>query len=259
MDTPSLFDTHLHPSGLSTQDLESMRFFGVERALIFADGLPRANAKEILGALDDLLEVQLPRLTRAGIAPFAAVGVHPLSVPRRGLAEVLTKLPGYFKGGQVVALGETGFHHGNEAEDEAFQGQVALARELKLPLVVHTPFAKKAPLTRRLLTRLRASRIPPELVLVDHASASTVQLILACDHYVGLTLHPDNLRAERAVSLVRAWGSERLVLNSDSGARAGDMLAVPRAINLLAKASLSPRVRERLAHQNMNRFLRLAQ
>ena len=33
---PSLFDAHLHPEALSDQDLESMRFFGVERALVVA-------------------------------------------------------------------------------------------------------------------------------------------------------------------------------------------------------------------------------
>ena len=73
----------------------------------------------------------------------------------------------------------------------------------------------------------------------------------------GLTLHPEALKAERAVALVRRLGSERLVLNSDAGDGAGDILGMARAANLLAKARLSERVVRRVTHDNAERFLQL--
>jgi len=83
---PSVFDAHLHPQGITNQDLESMRFFGVTSALAvsFASPLP-ATPAELLSHFDNIVRVQLPRLEQAGIRGYAAVGVDPRCGPRRGL------------------------------------------------------------------------------------------------------------------------------------------------------------------------------
>jgi hypothetical protein len=182
--------------------------------------------------------------------------VHPRCIPRRGLSEVLASLPDYFRGGRVVALGETGLHAGGIEEEEAFLEQLALARQLKLKVLVHTPVLDKERHTRRILTLLQESGVRPSRVLVDHANGRTVRNILGCGHWAGLTLHPEALKAERAVALVRRLGSERLVLNSDAGDGAGDILGLARVANLLAKAKLSERVVKRVAFDNAARFYR---
>ena len=256
---PALFDAHLHPEGVSDQDLESLHFFGVTTALVAADHSPiHAKVKSILGHFDDIVQRQLPRLEAAGIRAYAALGVHPGALPRRGLTEVLSALPSYFRGGKVVALGEVGLHLGGEAEEEAFLGQVELARKLKLALLVHTPSKDKERLTRRTLTLLKASLIPPAQVLVDHASPRTVRLILACGYHAGLTVHPEELSAEQTVALVRKLGAERLLLDSDSGDGAGDLLGMARAASLLAKAGLSERVVARVGFDNAAEFFKIA-
>jgi len=254
---PPIFDAHLHPESLSDQDLESMRFFGVERALVVAHHFPEPTSKALLRHFDDLVERQLPRLERVGIRAYAALGVHPRCIPRRGLSEVLSALPDYFQGGRVVALGETGLHAGGEEEEEAFLEQLALARGLKLRVVVHTPTTDKERHTRRILTLLRQSGLPPSRALVDHANARTVRTILEVGHWAGLTLHPEALKAERAVALVRRLGSERMVLNSDAGDGAGDILGLARAASLLARANLSERIVRRITHENAARFLQV--
>ncbi|WP_307733199.1 TatD family hydrolase [Stigmatella ashevillensis] len=252
-----LFDAHLHPESLSDQDLESMRFFGVERALVVAHHFAEPTPKALRLHFDDLVGRQIPRLDRLGIRAYAALGVHPRCIPRRGLSEVLSSLPDYFQGGRVVALGETGLHAGGEEEEEAFLEQLALARRLKLRVVVHTPTQDKERHTRRILTLLRTAGTLPSRVLVDHATARTVGPILGCGHWAGLTLHPEALKAERAVALVRKLGSERLVLNSDAGDGAGDILGLARLARLLAKANLSERVVRRVACENAERFFQV--
>ena len=92
--------------------------------------------------------------------------------------------------------------------------QLALAKRLQLPVLVHTPHKDKERITRRTLMLIRTSGFPPERVLVDHASGKTLTHILACGHHAGLTLHPDELSAERAVALIRRHGPERLVLRN---------------------------------------------
>ncbi|WP_338869815.1 TatD family hydrolase [Myxococcus stipitatus] len=252
-----IFDAHLHPESLSDQDLESMRFFGVERALVVAHHFPEPTSKGLLRHFDDVVERQLPRLEKVGIRAWAALGVHPRCIPRRGLSEVLSTLPDYFQGGRVVALGETGLHVGGEEEEEAFLEQLALARRLKLRVIVHTPLTDKERHTRRILTLLRQSGVLPSRVLVDHATARTVRTILEVGHWAGLTLHPEALAAERAVALVHRLGSERLVLNSDAGDGAGDILGLARVANLLSKARLSERIVRRVASDNAARFLQV--
>lgn len=255
---PPLFDAHLHAEALSDADLESMRMFGVEEALIVSHhGPEEAKAKEILEHFDDLLARQLKRCERAGIRAWAALGVHPQSLPPRGLSEVLSALPGYFTGGRVVAVGEVGLHKGDEAEVEAFTEQLLLAKRLKLPVIVHTPHRAKEAVTRRILTVIRGTGIAPARILVDHMNAKTVKLALECGHCAGLTLHPDEMSAERAVALVRAIGVERVMLNSDAGDGVGDILALARAARLLQRAELTGAVISRVTRDNARRFFRI--
>ncbi|MCI0573872.1 MAG: TatD family hydrolase [Myxococcaceae bacterium] len=254
---PALFDATLHPEGLSEQDLETMRQFGVQAALVVARAVPGPTARTLLSHFDQLAGPQLERLRRAGIRGYAALGVHPRAIPRRGLGEVLSALPDYFRGGKVVALGEVGLTTGDEEQEEALREQLSLARRLKVPVVVGTPQRDKPRVTRRTLTLLQESGLVPGRVMVGHASSTTVRLILACGYVAGLTLHPDALSAERAVALVRRLGSERLVLASGAGLGASDILALPRASHLLVKAHLSERVLARVTTDNVARLLRV--
>ena len=254
---PPFLDLHLHPEALSDQDLESMQIFGLRAALVPAD-LPsqRAGSRELIAHFDEIVDAQLPRLERAGIRAYAALGVDPRSIPRRGFSEVLSALPSYFRGGRVVAVG-VGLHRGGAMEEEVMAEQLALARKLNLPVLVHTPALEKASITRRTLNLLRQSRVPPANVLVDHAQSRTVRLILECGYFAGLTIHPDELSGERATALVRRLGSERLALDSALGHGPGDILGLARTASLMSRAGLSARVIGRVAFQNGAEFLRL--
>lgn len=254
-----LFDAHLHAEGISDQDLDSMRIFGLTAAMVVAHhSPPQATARALLDYFDTIVQVQLPRLERAGIRAHACLGIDPRCVPHRGLSAVLSALPNYFRGGRVVALGEVGLQRAEELEEEAFTEQLLLARKLKLPVLVHTPAAEKERVTRRALSLLRTSAIPAAQVLVDHANESTARLILECGYTAGLTIHPDELSAEAATALVRRMGSERLVLDSDLGDGPGDLLGLPRAANLMTKEKLSRRVVERVCFKNALEFFRLS-
>ena len=251
---PLLFDAHLHPETLSDLDLESLRAFGVERAVALGHHFPEPTSRGLRAHFRDLLEVQLPRLERAGIRGYVALGVHPRAIPRRGLHDVLAGLPALFRGGRVVALGEIGFHRGGPDEEEAVVEQLELARRLSLRVVLHTPALDKERWTRRLLALVRTHGPVPGRVLVEHASARTVPLILARGHWAGLTVNVGELTADRAVQLVRKVGSRRLTLGSDAGDRPGDLLGLPRAVHLLERAGLGRTLVAQLAFRNARRF-----
>jgi predicted metal-dependent TIM-barrel fold hydrolase len=251
---PQLFDAQLHPEGLTSDDLGTLRFFGLEAAVLASDwAAPSANA--VVAHFRELVDEQLPRFERAGIRAFAALGLHPRGLPRRGLSAVLSALPGFFKGGRVVAVGEVGLSLGGAAEEEAFTLQLSLARRLNVPVLVHTPRDDKGPKTRRTLNLLRASGLAPAQVLVNHVTGKTLRLVLECGHFAGLTAHPDELEAAEVVSLVRKFGAERLVLGSGHGG--GERLGLPRVAARLVKAGLTPSVVAKVARDNAAAFYRV--
>jgi uncharacterized protein len=253
-----LFDVRLQPEGLSGADLETMRFFGLSAAVVTAQAQPRATAASLREHFDELVQRQLPRLAAAGVRGYAALGVHPQAVPRRGLSEVLSALPSYFTAGKVVALGAIGLHQGGEAEAEAFSEQLQLARRLKLPVVVTTPRRDKERITKRALRMLGESGLPPQRVLVDRANAATLPLVLECGYWAALAVHPDELTAEAVVALIRRRGAQRLMVSSGAGgAGAGDILALARLVSLLGKGHLSPQLIAKVAHENAAEFFRV--
>jgi predicted metal-dependent TIM-barrel fold hydrolase len=249
-----VFDVHLHPSGLSDTDLETLRFFGVEQALVPTGRAAAATVDAVLAEFDDVLKKQLPRLERAGIRPLTAFGVHPLSLPRRGLPELLQRLPEYLSDRRAVAVGAIGLKRGTPPELDAFEQQLQLARRLKLRVIVATPTEGREAITRQTLNVLRTSGLDAASVLVDGADAKTVRLIRECGHYAGLTLHPDCISPETATALVRKLGPERLVLDTGAGEGTTDLLGLARAEHLLEKAGLSNAVVRAVTVQNASRF-----
>ena len=120
-------------------DLQTLRYFGVQRALVVAHFLEETSVEALQAQVASLLAVQLPRLAASGIDASVALGVHPRSLPRRGLQAVLDALPAAFDAGRVVALGEIGPHTGGPLEEAAMVEQLLLACRLRVPVVVHTP------------------------------------------------------------------------------------------------------------------------
>lgn len=235
-----LFDPRLHPAALDDRDVETLRQFGLWGALLVADGTAHpATPASLRKHFDGLLERQLPRFERAGLAVRVALGVHPAALPRRGLEEVLAALPGYFATGKVAAVGQLGLVRGDEAEVEALLEQLALADEYRLAALVSAPGRDIERVTRRLLSVLRDARVLPDRVLVDGAVGKTVRAIRELGFHAGLTLHPTHVTVERAVALVRALGPERLVLDSAAGDGASDILSLARAAHRLRRAGLS--------------------
>ncbi len=245
-----LFDAHLRARGLSARDLADLRFFGVAGVLA-----PAEDSGSLLGAdairrgWEDLAGRVVRRLRRGGLAGYAALGIHPRRIPWRGLEALLAELPDLLGGPEVVAIGAIGLEKGGAREEQVFSRQLALAKDLRLAVLVHTPFADKVRITRRALAVLLEAELPPERVIVDRADGRTVRMILACGYRAGLSLSRAR-GVEDAVRLVRTLGSGGLVLESDAGEGGGDLLALPRAADRMAKAGLSEAVIRRVCGAN---------
>jgi uncharacterized protein len=255
------FDAHLEAAGLGARDVADLRFFGIAGALCpSSDSVTPASAAAVARAWEQLSSRAVRRLRRAGLAAYAALGVHPRRIPWRGLEALLAELPDLLGRPEVVAIGEIGLEEGGQREEQVFLRQLAMARDLRLPVLVHTPRMDKQRLTRRTLALLREADLPPERVLVDHADARTVRMIRACGYCAGISLSASRGPGERgaieeAARLVASLGPEGLVLDSDAGEGGGDLLALARAADRMAKGGLSEAVIRRVCGGSALAFL----
>jgi uncharacterized protein len=252
---PPFVDLHLHAEGVSDADLTTLSWFGLRAAVTCAHDAGASSADELRRHWDELVNVQAQRLQRAGIRPWVALAVHPARIPWHGVDDLLHRLPRYFDDPRVVALGELGLHRGGEREEELLARQLDLSMALRKPVIVHTPGKAKAAVTRRLLGVLRESRVEPTRVLVDHVTEETFQLVRACGYFAGLTLQPGLLEPASAAQLLARNGAERVVLTSDIGEGATDLLALPRAADTLRKAGLSEALSRRALYEGPLSFL----
>jgi predicted metal-dependent TIM-barrel fold hydrolase len=253
-----LFDALLHARALRPRDLADLRFFGVAGGLVPSDdAIASATAAAIRKGWDEIV-LSVRRVRRAGLAAWGAVGVHPRRIPLRGLEALLAELPAALGRPEIAALGLVGLGEGGELEERVLARQLELARELRRPVLVSTPWRGRERLTRRLLALLREAELEPARVLVAGADARTIRPIRACGFLAGLALSADGGPrggVDAAVRAVAALGPEGIVLGSDAGLAGGDLLALARAADRLAKAGLSEAVVKRVCGGNALAFL----
>ena len=248
-------DLHLHADGIPSQDLATLAYFGVKTAVTCARDAGAGNASDLRRHWDELVSVQTQRLKQAGIRPLVALALHPARIPWHGVDELLHLLPHYFDDPRVVALGEVGLQDGGAREEEIFVRQLELAARLRKPVIVHTPGKQKLQRTRRTLALVKDSKVEPGQVLIDHVSAHTLPLVRGMGCWAGLTLQPDLFDARSAAAVVRKHGAERIVLTSDIGEGATDLLALPKAAEELKAAGLSDELRQTLLFHGPMSFL----
>ncbi|HEU4383670.1 MAG TPA: TatD family hydrolase [Anaeromyxobacteraceae bacterium] len=243
-----LFDAHLSPAGVAGRDAADLGFFGVAGALCPAGEPAAASAASVRQGWERLCGPAVRRLRRHGLLAYAALGVHPRRIPWRGLEALLAELPDLLGRPEVVAIGEIGLWEGGGREEELLSRQLEMARELRLPVAVRVPQADAVRLTRRILAILREAELEPGRVLLGPVDARTVRMVRACGYQAGLWLSGSGA-LEAAVRLVRSLGAEGLVLGSGAG-EGGDLLALPRAADRLARAGLSAAVVRRVCGFN---------
>ncbi|HTN51380.1 MAG TPA: hydrolase TatD [Anaeromyxobacter sp.] len=252
-----MFDALLHAGALSARDLADLEFFGVRGALVPSDDAAVASSAAVRRGWEAVVS-SVRRLRKAGLAGHAALGLHPARIPLRGLEALLAELPAMLGRPEVAALGAVGLHQGGALEERVLARQLELARELRVPVLVALGWRERERLARRVLAILREAELEPGRVLVAGVDARGVRAIRACGYLAGLSLSAgvrpgDGLEA--AVRTVAALGPEGLVLGSGAGLAGGDLLALPRAADRLARAGLGGGVIRRVCAVNAIRFL----
>jgi predicted metal-dependent TIM-barrel fold hydrolase len=186
-------DPHAHMISRTTDDYEAMAAAGVV-ALIepaFWLGQPRTNVGSYLDYLSTLVGFERFRASQFGIRHYCTIGLNSKEANNEELAEaVMELLPRFALKEGVVAIGEIGYDEQTALEDKYFRLQLELAKELDLPVMVHTPHRDKKNGTSRSMDVCIEHGMDPRKVIIDHNNEETVREVLDRGFWAGFSIYP---------------------------------------------------------------------
>ncbi|MFH8933102.1 TatD family hydrolase [Streptomyces griseosporeus] len=252
-----IFDPHIHMTSRTTDDYEAMRAAGV-RAVVepaFWLGQPRTAPATFHDYFDSLLGWEPFRAAQYGIAHHCTIALNPKEANDPRCLPVLDELPRWLVKDRVVAVGEIGYDAMTPAEDKALAAQLQLAADHGLPALVHTPHRDKLAGLRRTLDAVRESALGTERVLLDHLNETTVEEAKDSGCWLGFSVYPDTKMDEaRMVALLKAYGPERVLVNSAADWGRSDPLKTRKVGDLMLAEGFSEDDVDRVLWRNPVEF-----
>jgi predicted metal-dependent TIM-barrel fold hydrolase len=253
-----LFDPHIHMTSRTTDDYERMAQAGIAAVIepAFWVGQPRTHVGTFEDYFLSLVGWERFRASQFGIAHFCTLALNPKEANDPALADgVLELLPRYLEKDGVVGVGEVGYDDQTPAEERVFAAQLALAIELELPVLVHTPHRDKKQGTIRSLELVRSLKFPEERVLIDHNNEETLPLVLDTGCWAGHTIYPNTKMDEhRMAALVKRYGTTRIIVNSAADWGISDPLKVPKTIEVMQAQGIGDDVIRTIVWDNPRAF-----
>ena len=238
-----IFDPHIHMTSRSTDDYEAMARAGILAIVepAFWLGQPRTNAGSFVDYFSSLVGWERFRASQFGIRHFCTIGLNPKEANNPKLSEeVLAILPRFLAKDGVVAVGEIGFDDQTDSEEDCLFRQIKLAEEFSLPILIHTPHRDKKRGTIRTIDVVRRAGFPEARVLIDHNNEETLPIVLETKCWAGHTIYPNTKMDEmRMATLVKKYGTDRIIVNSAADWGISDPLKVPKTIAVMREQGIT--------------------
>ena len=247
-------DPHIHMSSRTTDDYQAMAQAGIVAVIepTFWFGQPRTSVDSYKDYLSSLVGWERFRASQFGIKHYCTIGLNSKEANNEALAEaVMEILPLYACKEGVVAIGEIGYDDMTPAEDKYFRLQLELAKELNLPVLIHTPHRDKKSGTSRSMDVCLEHGLAPSQVIVDHNNEETAKEVLDRGFWAGFTIYPHTKMGNaRMVEIVRQYGCERIIVDSSADWGVSDPLAVPKTAMLMAERGIPAEHIKAVCYQN---------
>ncbi len=243
MNTNPLFiDPHVHMTSRTTDDYEAMRRAGIVAIIepAFWLGQARTEVGSFKDYFSSLVGWERFRASQFGIRHYCTIGLNSKEANNEPLAEkVIDLLPLFASKEGVVGIGEIGYDDQTATEDKYYRLQLELAKELDLPVQIHTPHRDKKKGTSRSMDVCIEHGIDPSKVIVDHNNEETVKEVLDRGFWAAFTIYPKTkMGNERMTEIVKQYGPERIMVNSAADWGISDPLAVPKTAALMRERGI---------------------
>lgn len=251
-----MIDTHTHVDARSSEDFEMMYLSGID-TIVTCGFYPYklTNETVLLNHLERILHYDTKRVGEYGIDLKVALGIHPANTEIKPdlIYENLYK---WIENKDIIAIGEIGLEDLTEEEYQIFKGQLDIAEETKTPVIVHTPRKNKEKVLKEILAIL-PDHINPELVVIDHVNQNIVGELIDTDYTLGLTVQPQKMEKEEAIAILKEYGFDRFLLNSDMSNKPSDPLSVSKTIRELQRLDFEKKEIEKVASKNAKKFYKI--
>ncbi|MGI9424828.1 MAG: TatD family hydrolase [Hyphomicrobiaceae bacterium] len=247
-------DPHTHMISRTTDDYEAMAASGVVAVIepAFWVGQPRTHVGTYIDYLSAIIGFERFRAGQFGIRHYCTIGLNSKEANNEGLAEeVMEILPQFALKEGVVAIGEIGYDEQTSLEDKYFRLQLELAKELDLPVMIHTPHRDKKRGTTRSMDVCEEHGVDPKKIVVDHNNEETVREVLDRGYWAAFSIYPSTKMGNvRMVEILRQYGAERIIVDSACDWGISEPLGVAKTAKLALERGI-PEEQVRLAtYQN---------
>mgnify|MGYP002795067048 CR=1 FL=1 len=247
-------DPHIHVSSRTTDNYQAMQKAGIVAIIepAFWLGQPRTKVGSFQDYFNSLVGWERFRASQFGIKHYCTIGLNSKEANNEALAEeVIELLPLYLGKEGVVAVGEIGYDDQTKAEDKYFRIQLELAKEVNLPVMIHTPHRDKKRGTIRSMDVSEEHGLDPSMVIVDHNNEETVREVLDRGYWAAFTIYPHTkMGSERMVEIIRQYGAERIIVDSAADWGISDPLAVPKTAQLMKEKGIKEEYIHLACYQN---------
>jgi predicted metal-dependent TIM-barrel fold hydrolase len=247
-------DPHAHMISRTTDDYQAMARAGVVAVIepAFWIGQPRTNLGSYVDYLSTIVGFERFRAGQFGIRHYCCVGLNSKEANNEALAEaVMEVLPHFATKEGVVAIGEIGYDEQTALEDKYLRQQIELAKELDLPIMIHTPHRDKKRGTLRTMDVLTEHGFAPGRCVIDHNTEETVREVLDRGFFAAFSIYPQTkMGNERMTEIVRHYGAERIIVDSACDWGVSDPLAVPKTAALMVERGISGATIRKVVYEN---------
>lgn len=247
-------DPHIHMTSRTTDDLIKMKKAGIVAIIepAFWLGQPRTSIGTFQDYFNSLIGWERFRAGQFGIKHYCTMGLNSKEANNEALAEqVMDILPLYASKEGVVAIGEIGFDDQTPLEEKYFRKQLELAKELNMPVMVHTPHRDKKRGTSRSMDICLEHGLAPHQVTIDHNNEETVQEVLDRGFWAAFTIYPKTkMGNERMVEILKQYGPERIIVDSSADWGHSDPLAVYKTALLMRERGIPEEQIHAVCYQN---------
>lgn len=248
------FDPHVHMTARTTDDYQALADAGVVAIIepAFWLGQPRTGLSSFKDYFATLVGWERFRSSQFGIKHYCTIGLNSREANNEALAEeVMEILPLFLQKEGVVGVGEIGFDDQTALEEKYYRAQLELAKEMGLPVQVHTPHRDKKKGTERSMSIALEHGLDPKMVIIDHNNEETVKSVLDQGFYAAFTIYPfTKMGNERMVEIVKQYGPSMIMINSAADWGISDPLAIPKTAALMKMKGIADEDIRLVTYQN---------
>ncbi|WP_407421137.1 TatD family hydrolase [Methanobrevibacter sp.] len=251
-----MIDTHMHADSRSGEDFEKMYLAGIDTAITCSFYPYRIEHEMILlNHLNRILEFDTKRAREHGLDLKVALGIHPANTNIQPDI-IFENLYQWIESKSIVAIGEIGLEDLTESEIDIFKRQLDIADETNSKVIIHTPRKNKSEVLKEIMN-IVPEHLDESQAVIDHINPNVIGDAVDSDYMLGLTVQPQKMEKEDAISILDEYGFDRFLLNSDISNKPSDPLSVAKTIRELQRIGYSEIEVNKVSHENAEKFFKL--